>query len=276
MKKIILVLVVLFTIELLATSKSIKVDVVGKGTPVLLLPGFTCPGEVWNSTVEKISATHECHIVSYPGFGDVPAIESRWLETIKNDVESYVNSTGLKTVSIVGHSMGGTLALWLASEKKININKVMVVDGLPCLGALMIPNYSKESIKYDTPRNNSMLKMDDVAFATMAGNYANYMTNSSNKRPLIKEWIIKADRKTYVHGFTDLLKIDLRNDIASIDSEVLVLAAANMGRAMIESNYNKQFEKLRNKKIVYMEKSAHFIMFDAFDAYIGKLQSFLN
>lgn len=108
---------------MLLISKSVlsqtafKVDIRGKGAPVLLFPGFGCTGEVWNETVAELSKNYECHIFTFAGFGHVPPIEFPWLSTIKDQVITYLKTKNLKKAILIGHSLGGTLSLWLASEE---------------------------------------------------------------------------------------------------------------------------------------------------------------
>ena len=56
-----------------AVHPSFTVRVVGKGRPVLLIPGLTCPGAVWDETVAYYQGRYQCHVVSLAGFGGVPA-----------------------------------------------------------------------------------------------------------------------------------------------------------------------------------------------------------
>lgn len=72
MKKSILLLVLFVcTTSIYAKSEaqSIYVEVTGKGQPILLLPGFTVPGEVWKPLVKVLEKKYECHIVTLAGFG---------------------------------------------------------------------------------------------------------------------------------------------------------------------------------------------------------------
>ncbi|RZT92411.1 pimeloyl-ACP methyl ester carboxylesterase [Ancylomarina subtilis] len=278
MKKITttITLLVLFSLSVSANLQSIQVEVKGKGKPVLLLPGFTCTGDVWNETVAEISETNECHIVTYAGFGNVPALDTLWLQTIKQDLDMYIEQNKFEDLSIIGHSMGGTLALWLASDKKHDIKNLLVVDALPCMGALMIPNYSSETITYDTPYARNLLSMSDSDFSGMAMNFAKFMCKNTSKHEQIANWIKISDRKTYVHGYFDLLKIDLRKSLSKIDIPVRILAAANPSKSMVENAYNEQYALLDNKDVIYIENSAHFIMYDQYDVYIENVKQILE
>ncbi|MCL3781334.1 alpha/beta hydrolase [Prolixibacteraceae bacterium JC049] len=274
--RITLALIILIVSNVTAQQLNIKVEVRGEGTPVLLLPGFTCPGEVWKETVDEIAEKNECHMISYPGFGDVAPIDTLWLETVKQDVIKYLDDNKLKKVKVIGHSMGGTLALWLAAERNKHIEEVMVVDALPCMGAVMFPNYSSDQIQYNTPYNQNLLNMNEAGFKAMATNFAQFMCLDKSKHKQLVDWMNIADRKTYVYGYTDLLKVDLREAVGNIAVNVKVLAATHPNKQMIEQNYQKQYVALKQKEIIYIDNSAHFIMFDQFNTYIQQVKQFLK
>ncbi|WP_298893527.1 alpha/beta hydrolase [uncultured Psychroserpens sp.] len=262
-KIIVLLTISIFSITLEAQNKSFDVKVEGKGEPILLFPGFTCTGDVWKDTVKELSKTNECHVFTFAGFGDVPAIEKPWLTKIKEGVNNYIAKNKLQKATIVGHSMGGTLGLWLATDQSSKFKKIIVVDALPSAGALMIPNFNSETISYDNPYNQRVLDMDANSFEVMASQMAGGMSLNKEKHALIKEWIIKADRKTYVYGYTDLLKLDLRTSIAKISIPVVVLAATQpYGENVVKKTYEEQYKNLKGYSIKYAKESAHFIMFD--------------
>lgn len=262
-KKLLVFNLLLISITINAQSDAFKVDIKGTGSPVLLFPGFTCPGDVWTEVVNELSKNHECHVFTFAGFGDVPAIDKPWLPKIKEAISAYISDKNLIEPTIIGHSLGGTIGLWLASENQNNIEKIIVVDALASNGALMIPNFKAEEISYDNAYNQQLLNMDDVNFKAMAEQMAKAMTLNTEKQGLISKWMIESDRKTYVYGYTDLLKLDLREDISKIEIPVTILAATEpYGLETVKQTYAEQYKNLKNYNIKFAEGSAHFIMFD--------------
>ncbi len=246
-----------------AQSKPFEVRVEGEGPPILLLPGFATPGDVWDITVQALSKDFECHVFTYAGFGDVPPVGFPWLPQVKEGISKYIKDTGLQEVTIIGHSMGGTLGLWLASENHPRLSRVMVLDGLPAAGALMIPNYNAETIVYESPWNNQMLEMGPEAFEQMAGQMAVRMTTDPAGQEQIQAWIVAADRETYVYGYTDLLKQDLREALGNIRIPVDILAATlPYGEEAAKITYQTQFAALTDYSLTFAENASHFIMFD--------------
>ena len=272
-----------FYIILLAISSSFaqnspfKVDVIGEGKPVLFFPGFTCTAEVYKEALGELSKTNQCHIFTFAGFGGLAPIEKPWFPKIKESVKTYIAENKLENATIVGHSMGGTLALWLASEESNWFEKLIIVDGLPATGALMVPNYKSENMVYDNPFNTRLLEMDSQSFEQMASQMANGMSLNKAKQPQIKDWIIQSDRETYVYGYTDLLKLDLREAISNIETNVVILAATHpYGQQMVKKTYEGQYQNLADYTIEYAEGSAHFIMYDKPEWFLEQLNANLK
>jgi pimeloyl-ACP methyl ester carboxylesterase len=274
-KGIILSLFIAFSICGKAQFKAFNVTVTGKGDPILFFPGFACTAEVWNETVAALSPQHECHTFTFAGFGGVPAIDTPWLTTIKEAIINYVKVKNLKNITIIGHSRGGTLGMWLSASQKTLFKKVIVVDGLPSTGALMIPNFKAGSLLYNNPFAKQQLAMDSTTFKAMAMQMAASMCFNKAAQSQLTNWMCQADRKTYVYGYIDLLNLDLRDEIENIAVPVVVLAATQPTKQIVEKTWNQQLAKLSNKTVYYAENSAHFIMYDQPQWLIEKIKEAL-
>jgi pimeloyl-ACP methyl ester carboxylesterase len=276
--KIIAFIFFLSLVSVLSAKSQLAFQVVvkGQGQPVLLFPGFGCTGGLWDETVAELAKTHQCHVFTFAGFGDVAPIEGPWLTKIKDEVIAYVKERKLKQSILLGHSLGGTLSLWLASVEPDMFSKIIAVDALPSSAALMIPGYKGEAISYDDPQSKMMLRMDSASFAAMNAQTVPYMCKNEEKQKVLIDWMNKADRKTYVYGYVDMLNLDLREAIAKIKIPVIVLSAANPDKTTVEKTYNAQYEKLPSVVIYYAENSAHFVMYDQPNWFMEKLKENLQ
>ncbi len=275
-KKLLFGLLLFIAFSSTAQYNAFEVKVTGEGEPILLFPGFTCTGEVWNATVNELSKNYECHVFTFAGFGDVPAIEKPWLSKVKEGILEYVSQNKLENPVLLGHSLGGALALWMAADGN-SFKELIIVDALPSTGALMMPDFKSEYMVYDSPYNKQLLVMSDSDFEAIAKQMANSMTKEKSNQEIIKNWMIQADRETYVYGYTDLLKLDLREDLAKINSPVTVLAATEpYGLEMAKSTYELQYKALTEYTIEFANGSSHFIMYDQPQWFIENLKNALN
>ena len=182
----------------------------------------------------------------------------------------------LENIRIIGHSMGGTLALDIAAEIPDKVHRLVLVDAIPCMRDVMMPGVTADQIQYESPYNKQMLEMADEAFIQMARMMAGNMTNNDDKKEIIAQWSLQADRKTYVYGFTDLLKLDLRPSLSKITANALILGAPFPDKQVVLANFEKQYADLANKTIELAENSKHFIMFDQPEWFYEKVNVFLS
>lgn len=272
-KSLLVVLALIFVWNLNAQNKAFEVSVVGDGEPLLFFPGFTCTDKVWKEQVAELSKEYECHLFTFAGFGDVAPIEFPWYPKIEKEVLDYIKEKNLENATAIGHSLGGTLALSLESKQPI-FEKLIIVDALTATGALMFPDYKSEDLVYDSPFNNQMLSMNKVDFKNMAVQMAAGMTSNEDKRQQIIEWMEIADRETYVYGYTDYLKVDLREAVSKIKTPVIILAATQpFGEQMARKTYEEQYKNLTNYELIFAEGASHFIMYDQPKWFLNTLKS---
>jgi len=268
-------IIFLLTSNLSAQNKAFEVRVVGEGEPLLFFPGFTCTDKVWEEQVAELSKDYECHLFTLAGFGDVAPIEFPWYPKIEEELLNYIEENSLEKATVIGHSLGGTLALSLASKQPI-FDKLVIVDALTATGALMFPNYNPDDMVYDSPYNNQLLNMNEKDFSKMAAGMASGMTTNKDKQGQIIEWMLEADRKTYVYGYTDYLKVDLREEVAQIKIPVIILAATQpYGEQMARQTYQEQYKNLASYDLKLAKGAAHFIMYDQPEWFLNQLRSSL-
>jgi len=276
MKKLIISILTTLIVTQFAYSQSpIRIDQKGKGNPVILLPGFTTPGSVWNETIKNLNGSYKTYTVSYAGFDGIEPIDTPWYETIRRALIEFIKNEKLDKFTVIGHSMGGNLATELAVEFDESISGLILVDAIPCMRELMMPGTSVNSIQYDSPYNNQVLAMNDEAFRQMAYGMASNMTNNKEKVDEIANWSLIADRKTYVYGYTDLLKLDLRPSLKKIKTKTLILGATFPTREITQKTFDQQYANLDNKTIELVDESRHFIMFDQPDWFYSQINGYL-
>jgi len=254
----------------------IQVSKQGKGQPILWLPGFTCPGSVWNETLQNLKKRNQSHVVSYAGFNGLQSIDTPFYATVKTALIAYVQKEKLSHLTIVGHSMGGNLAIDLAAALPGVVKKIIVIDALACMRAVMMPNVPATQIKYSSSYNKQLLQMTDTSFGNMARMIAQNMTSHPAKVDSIFKWTMQADRKTYVYGYTELLKLDLREILQQVNVPTLIIGATSPSLETAQKTLEEQYAGLKNKKIVMSPKSNHFIMFDQPHWLFEQINSFLK
>lgn len=280
MKNILLLVVLtIFSLSIKAQSEpqAIHVEVTGKGAPIIFIPGFTVPGSIWNPVVKELEKNYECHVVTLAGFGGTESIEFPWLPKVNQSLVKYFTDNKLQNITIIGHSLGGTVATWLASRTNSEVSEIILVDTLPAAGALMMPDFNPDNLVYDNSYSNQQLSMDEEQFKQMATMMAQGMSVNQSAQEDIKNWIMMADRKTYVYGYTDYLKLDLREDLKKIEMPVTIIAATQpYGKEMVKQTYENQYLNLKDYDFIMADDAAHFIMLDKPEWFMEQIKIILS
>lgn len=89
----------------------------GDGPPLLLLHGFTGSGRSWETVLADLSAHYRVLTIDLPGHGDtvMPDEPDRFtMQSVAADIDLLLHEIGYPEVLLLGYSMGGRLALYLA------------------------------------------------------------------------------------------------------------------------------------------------------------------
>jgi pimeloyl-ACP methyl ester carboxylesterase len=249
----------------------VKAEVVikecGTGNKVLvMIPGFACSGDVWDETAQVMSKDYHCLQLTLPGFAGAKALEKPSFKNMEQLIVNELRKRNLTHVSLMGHSMGGGLAMAIAAHYPDMVDKLYIVDALPCLSALYNPAFKTNPNKDYTAEIEKMMQMDDARYEQMTQMGAATQTLSIDKIPTINSWAAKTDRRTYFSMYYDYTNTDLRNDIKNIKAPMLVLLEPQF--LGIDQMIKKQFEGCPGANIRYATKGLHFIMYDDWDWFI--------
>jgi len=276
MKKFLLCILSILFIHFSLSAQNpnaLKVQKSGKGTKtIVLIPGFSCAGDVWKETVENLGSRYTCYALTMPGFaGNAPENQPDFKDWVKS-IASFIKQEKLARPMIIGHSIGGIMALWLAADYPELVSSVIVVDALPCLSAVYNPAFkAKDTIDCIAMATRFAMMSDKDLYKMQQQNIAGLMTDTIHREEAI-QWSMHSDRKTLGTIYCQFTNIDLREKIASIKCPVLVLLESNFEN--IKTVVEGQYQKLSTAKLEYAKKGLHFIMYDDKDWYLGRVNEF--
>ena len=103
----------------------------GKGAPLLFLHGLGGSWKDWSATLPAFAATYRVMAVDFPGFGDSDQPEVKYsIEWLTEVMEKFIQERKLDGVNLVGHSMGGLVALNLAARPNSRVKRLIITDAV--------------------------------------------------------------------------------------------------------------------------------------------------
>lgn len=114
-----------------------------RGHPVLLVHGFGDNGWVWAEVAAALGATHAVTSLDLRGHGDSDSDpEQRYgLQSFAEDVGTAVAAMGGQPVALVGHSLGGNVAVHFAVEHPKLVSSLVLVESAPELRAAGVEHW---------------------------------------------------------------------------------------------------------------------------------------
>ena len=254
------------------------VSISGRGRPILLIPGYSCSGEVWVETVNHLKDKYECHVLTLPGFAGQPAIKEAFLETMRNEIIDYAKDKKMHHPILLGHSLGGFLSLWIASAAPELFQKVIVVDGVPFYPAMQNPNLNPDEVKKFINRDaliTQFTSMGNQQLSAYSENVARQLVTDSIRAKLIAGWQIHSDRFTLASVFYEMMTTDIRQDLTKITIPVLVLGSKYETLEKSKQILSEQYKYVKNLTL-HNADSKHFIMYDQPTWFFNELDTFLK
>jgi pimeloyl-ACP methyl ester carboxylesterase len=261
-----------------AIATPFAVKVTGHGPPMVLIPGLLSSGDVWNATVDHLRDRFTCYVLTLPGFAGQPAIPGPLVPKMREAIAAYLVAAKLDHPIIVGHSLGGVLALELGIDHPELVRRLVIVDSLPFLPAAWMPGATVESARPMADKiRDGMLQHpsgDDSQRAMI-----DTMVTKPADRATVLGWSHASDRAAAADGMYGVMTTDLRDDIARITAPTLVIGTwqgrPGSDHAQTAQVFDTQFAKLRGVKIEITDTARHFVMLDDPAYWLAQLDAFV-
>jgi pimeloyl-ACP methyl ester carboxylesterase len=258
-----------------STTDPFTVKQSGKGKQaIVFIPGFASSDAVWDETKARYEKDFTCYSVTMAGFAGVAPQPDPTFEKWVSSIAGYIKMNKIQKPVIIGHSMGGVMALALAAAYPDLPAKIVVVDALPCLSALMNPAFQAKENNDCAPMVNQFTALPDEQFKQMQNASITQLLADKSKHDMVVDWSLKTDRKTFAQMFCDFSNTDMREKIKNITCPSLILLESYFvhTKPAIEA----QYKNLKSANLQYASKGLHFIMYDDQEWYFTQLDKYLT
>jgi pimeloyl-ACP methyl ester carboxylesterase len=268
-----------------AEIRSFSVSVSGPtaGRQMILIPGLMSSGDVWAETAARYAGRYRVHVLTLSGFaGRAPIGGDAFLPVVRDELLGYIRAEHLDHPIIVGHSLGGFLAFWIAATAPDIVGPIVAVDGVPFLAALMNPGATSAAM---TPQADRMRAMYATLSSSQLGAQSRMSLPTMISEPSNVEravaWAAASDPGTVGRVMAEMSTTDLREDMPRIHSPVLLIGAAKDAPdadalARLTKAYEAQVAKAPHATVVMARRARHFVMMDDPAFFFAALDAFLD
>ena len=263
--------------------KNISVLREGCGYPIILIHGLNSSHQVWDQVCLNLKPNFSLSRIKIRGFDDVKLQAKPSLKGVRDDLIRYIQEFKLEQPIVIGHSLGGFMALWLASKWK-ELGPLLILDALPFMGGALNPLLTSltTSIFAQYVKSKILSAQEQGQWRNWQYHFLKDMVTSESHLKQVLTWSYKADKLMSAEALESLLSIDLRNKIRMIEQDVLILGSWRGYQAYgyrqidIKRIFERQYKRLTNKKLVFSEHAKHYLMLDDFDWTMAQINGFLD
>ena len=260
----------------------VSIVATGRGTPVVLIPGLSSPRETWAGIVPALAKTHRVLLVQVNGFGgDDPRgnLAPGILDGVVADLHAYLARERLTRAAVVGHSLGGLVAMKLALAHPGDAGRLMIVDSLPFYGRLFGPSVTPAML---APRAAAMRDAMAAQYGKPAdpaaiGQVADALALKPDSRVAVRRWMAAADPRVSGQAMYEDLSTDVTADLPRLTMPVTLVVPYNdtLPQAKVDALYRGAYAGTPRLSVVEVPDSAHFVMLDQPTAFRAALDAFL-
>lgn len=266
------------------SSDRIVVSTQGRGPDVILIPGLASTSEVWRRTADRLDNRYRVHLVSVRGFGDVGVgANGRGPLTgpVAEEIRRYIRERGLQRPAVVGHSLGGLIALRVAADGGDSIGRVMVVDAAPFFPALVSRGATVGDVEpLARIAYQALMFLGDEALRLQGTALGQQLGGASDSLFGAVGWQ-GGDRGALAQGFYEVMTTDLRARLPDITAPVTVVYGWSRDDASPRSHIQGLFQTSylnlsRPARFEPIEGAEHMVMIDQPARFMAALNRFLE
>jgi pimeloyl-ACP methyl ester carboxylesterase len=202
------------------------------GRPLIFLPALGFQGSYWSKVCEAFEPSHPVYVVTFAGAPGMASCQSPCLDRLVADVHRLIEQERLERPILVGHLLGGHVALRVAGEYPESVHGVFCIPPL-----LVRPPLDKRSAAGVKVTEHYMTESPEM-WESLLRMEATRAVHDAQLADEIMENLRKADRETYGRVMGELVADPIETWLPKIRVPVLLMVPVTLPRE--SGNPNEQ------------------------------------
>ena len=246
-----------------------------RGVPLIFIPALYCGSWQWNREIAALAPAHDIYAVTLPGFDGRPRDRGTDLmNRAASALSALVRTRRLHHPIVIGHSLGGTLAVLFAQQYPEEPGAIVAVEG-----GYPVAATQAQRDRIAAAASKPYYGVDEATFArALRTNQLQYVISSKSDVEAVSRYADRSDPTAVALWLRAALSLDLTpglHDIRVPFTEIVPFSEAidpYNGFATFRakrSAYTAWLARAPHGHLIMIDDSRHFVMFDqpaVFDA----------
>lgn len=269
-----------------ASAEPVRFAVVTKGVgpDVILIPGLASPATTWDATVVHLGDRYRTHVIEIAGFAGRPAgpnAEGPVSSAVVDELAGWIREQQLQRPSVIGHSLGATLALALAARHPDLVGKLLAVDGVPSGAVDHYPGMARSQFEAAVAaQRDAIAALSPEAFAHSQESIMAGLIKDKDCYSKLMPMVGRSDPKVVAKAIFEADVTDLRPALAGTPVPISVIYAYDPAEGQPPSATDEFFAAAYKgvpvERMVRIDDSFHFVMCDQPQRFYDQVDEFLQ
>jgi pimeloyl-ACP methyl ester carboxylesterase len=256
------------------------------GPPVVLIHGLSSSIGFWEYQLPELSKDHRVLALDLPGFGasarpDAPYTPP-WFAHV---VSAWMDAIGLPSAAVVGHSMGGQIAITLALQDPARVDALVLsapagIETFKPGAAAFLKGWYTDSRAYDTSEDELRYAFCQLTFARVDDGVERLLQERVRMRgtPALRGTSVAVARS--IAGMLDYPVHDRLGELAvptlvvyGTDDRMIPNPVLTGGRTVTVAREAER--AIPGAKLVLVQRAGHTVHHDAPDVFNRAVETFL-
>ena len=238
---------------------------------LIILHGFFASSRNWRKIARKLAEHFHVYVIDMRNHGDSEHSLTMDYPSMAADIELFLDTRQLTSAHLLGHSMGGKVAMWLALSNPECINKLIVADIAPVSYRHSFDNLIQALKQLPLEQLTNRKQADSLLSGPIP--------ESSFRQFLLQNLILKQgkyqwriDLDIFANTADNIIAFPDTGTLSAYPDKVLFLAGETSNYIVKESVSNL-FPNAEIKKIA---KAGHWLHAEQPDAFCAAVNTFLD
>lgn len=255
---------------------------------VILIPALGCDWTVWESFMERNRNRYTSYAVTLPGMAgtDSPPMPADlkgtpWFDNAMAAIDKLIEDEGIVNPVIMGHSLGGQLAVRYAVTRPEKVRAAATLDGML---ALPLRNTNTPRVEFIESDYQPMTRqLTQELWVESTERMVRGWLPAGARRDAIAEMISKTVGTVAGQYLAEFYKSDLTSAVLDFPKPLLAVAAINQSYTTSGTDAQKlrdlwaeQFARAPDESVVLFEDTRHFLLYEVPERLDTTVWLFLN
>jgi esterase len=245
------------------------------GRALVILPGLLGSSANWQSIAKRLGQQRIVYTLDLRNHGQSPWSDSMDYATMAEDVAEFIDALDNKTISLLGHSMGGKVAMRLAFDSPWLIDSLIIADIAPVSYEHDFDDLIEAMLKLDLPSISRRSDADAALMSSISSPHIRaFLLHNLNFDSSSKTYTWRPNLEVLLKAMPEITRFSL-SDADTFSKPALFIHGANSnyvtpaGEKIILQRFpGATFEKLDN--------AGHWLHAEQPQAFIKSCEAFLS